>query len=232
MIIGFRGRLGKGKTLGMVVIGHWLQEITNIDYVGSNFYVDYADYIIENPNHMDQLTREKDLIALLDEVWAWWDSRKAMSNEDMSDIVMNSRKRGCVIVYTVQYLNMADVRLRQLTDYIVVPQHYEAAVINAEHDLLVLNVFETEDMEKVRTFKINPEPFYQAYDTSEEVSTVEKGEQYDKELEDIKEMFIDGKFEHKKEAISYLNVKEGFSPTMAERLVDVAYADIKEEVED
>lgn len=216
----------------MVVLGKWLKEITDIDHVASNFDVEYADYYLDNPKEMDELTSEKPVIVLLDEVWAWWDSRKAMSNDDMSDIVMNSRKRGCIILYTVQYLNMADVRLRQLTDYLIVPQHYESYDIGLEHDLLILNVFETDDLERIRRFEINAEPFYGVYNTTEEVTGTNEAEEYEKYIEKAKEMFLEGDVEYKKEVISYFTTKEGLKPTLAERLVDTAYLDVKNEVED
>lgn len=58
---------------------------------------------------------------ILDEIQTLMDSRKSTrsSNIDFSLFISQCRKRGFNVIYTSQYLNGADIRLRQLTDKLI-----------------------------------------------------------------------------------------------------------------
>lgn len=223
MIIGFIGNLGTGKTLSTVWLGEYLKENTNYNKVVSNFQVDYSNKIVSNPDELDAETKKSDAIVELDEIWAWMDARDSMNNETMTNIVLNSRKRGCLLIYTTQELRQADVRLRNNTDFIGVPKHVPSWDNKYGHDIIVLHIL-NKKMEVVNSFVFNAELYYDTYDTTEEISTTSDSEAFDDLITDIQDKAKDGEFNSKKEAVSFLTMnKDAMSVSKAERIVDEAW---------
>lgn len=231
MIIGLVGNLGRGKTLGMTMLGYYLRESTKLDKVVSNYQTDLTTRYVSNAGELDEASQEIEGIYLLDEIWAWMSSRTAMENDDMVEIVLNSRKRGCLIVYTVQDLSQVDPILKNNTDYFGIPTHYESHEVDEDFDVAEVQLIDA-DGNPARCFKYNAETYYGTYDTSEEVSSVDDREKYNNHIEELKKGFIEGEYEHKKEAWSYLKLNTSLSHSQMDAIVDEAYRMAEKSEED
>ena len=62
--------------------------------------------------------------AVFDELWSWMDARSSMSGANMflSDILLKSRKRHFNLILTAQHLSQLDVRIRNVTQYVIYPE--------------------------------------------------------------------------------------------------------------
>ena len=121
------GKTGSGKTLH-TTIDALVDCLSGRDiYSNMTFYhfpytkidlLDMVDAVIDNKNDFTD-TKPKTLI--LDEIQTLMDARRSASrsNVDFSLFISQCRKRGFNVIYTSQYLNGADIRLRQLTDKLV-----------------------------------------------------------------------------------------------------------------
>jgi len=111
MLISILGGLGDGKTLIETFFA--LLDSRPI----------YSNYWINSPRYHDlkpeMLNRLSNCLVLLDEAWAYIDSRVSGSdhNRYFSYILTQSRKMGIDIVMTDQLEGMIDTRFRQLTDW-------------------------------------------------------------------------------------------------------------------
>lgn len=121
------GKTGSGKTLHTTIDA--LVDMLNGREIYSNmtFYhipytkidlIDMVDAVIDNKN---DFTDNSPKTLILDEIQTLMDSRRSASrsNIDFSLFISQCRKRGFNVIYTSQYLNGADIRLRQLTDKLV-----------------------------------------------------------------------------------------------------------------
>lgn len=121
------GKTGSGKTLHTAIDA--LVDMLNGREIYSNmtFYhipytkidlIDMVDAVIDNKN---DFTDNSPKTLILDEIQTLMDSRRSASrsNIDFSLFISQCRKRGFNVIYTSQYLNGADIRLRQLTDKLV-----------------------------------------------------------------------------------------------------------------
>lgn len=121
------GKTGSGKTLHTAIDA--LVDLLNGRKIYSNmtFYhfpytkinlLDMVDAVIDNRN---DFTDSSPKTLILDEIQTLMDSRRSTSrsNIDFSLFISQCRKRGFNVIYTSQYLNGADIRLRQLTDKLV-----------------------------------------------------------------------------------------------------------------
>lgn len=229
MIIGIIGNLGTGKTLGMTFLGAYFMNETHYDRVVTNYDTDITTDRVNNPKELDDKTQSVEGIYLLDEVWAWADSRDSMDNDLMTEIILNSRKRGCTIIYTTQNLHQVDRRLRGSTDYIAVANHKESFEIDKDNNQGVLYMFD-KNLEPVRTFKFNAEMWYDTYDTTEEVSTVKDAKAYEELMEEYKKRVERGEFETKKELRSHIKLNEQeISGSMADDMTTEIFRQIKGE---
>ena len=234
MIIGLLGTMGNAKTLSTVFLGSYWKNITHIDRVVANFNCEIATDYVHSPRDLDRKTeefKEKNITAiyLLDEIWAWMNSRKSAENDLMTEIVLNSRKRGAVIVWTSQRKGLVDLNLTENTDYFGACQHYKKHMIEEEHDLAVLQLVKnSEPPETAKKFRYNAETFYNTYDTDEEVSTVSDKDQHSDLMVKIMKKFLDGTFESKKDAHSFLVNNDALgSQGKAERFVSEAVTRLK-----
>lgn len=238
MIIGLIGNLGRGKTLGMTFLGHYFLYGTELDHVVSNYSTDITDTYVKNSEDLKEASESREGIYLLDEIWAWMSSRTAMENDTMIDIILNSRKRGCLIIYTVQDLSQVDPILRKNTDLFGVCNHYDKIEVDKDHDVGQIQLIKNNG-DLSRNMVYNAELYYGTYDTSEEISTDNESEKYKDYLNDIVEgfnnhsfdSFITGEsepgFESKKEAVSFLELNTDLSNSKKEAIVDEAYRKCK-----
>lgn len=124
VLIAIVGGLGSGKTLCLTYMG--------LKYYSQGFQL-YSNYDIKNPTtglplsdyiqSDTDLERVKDGYFLADELWNWCDSRmsSASANRFISGLLLKSRKRGFSLVYTTQSMGQIDKRVRDNTDFIIVP---------------------------------------------------------------------------------------------------------------
>lgn len=133
MIIGIAGYGGSGKTLLAVSIVRHLQlhgykVITNLL---SYKYRDY-DLITELPELMHEMVYNHSLVnekrvALVDEIQNIIDSRESMhsANKQISRILFQLRKARIDMIYTLQDYYSVDVRLRRITERLLMPEYDE-----------------------------------------------------------------------------------------------------------
>lgn len=243
MIIGLIGNLGRGKTLGMTMLGFYLRKETDLYHVVSNYQTDITTEYVKSSEELEKASKQIEGIYLLDEIWAWFNSRTAMENDTMVDIVLNSRKRGCLIIYTVQDLSQVDPILRKNTDYYGVCSHYEGHEVDSEHDVAEVQLI-TNNGEVGRNFRYNAETYYGTYNTEEEVSTVDDREKFKDYLEDVKKGIeanefnssITGReeygFDSKREAFSFLELNTDLSHSKKDAIVDEAFRQAKNQNKD
>lgn len=219
MIIGIVGNMGAGKTLSAVAMALKFENLTEDYDIISNFSIDFTDRIVTNPIDLEEASNELNGLQVLDEVWAWADSRKSGENEIFNDMVINSRKRGWIIIYTAQDFHMVDKRLRDNTDYAVIPEHHS----KPNKDLLKIHVFDMPSFEHVKTVKINPEPLYDMYNTREEVGTDNKSKMYQDYIKESVEMIEAGEIEYKTELKSFLKLEYDLSNNDAMDITNKAF---------
>lgn len=147
--------------------------------------------------------------AFYDEFWLWLDSRCSSfdeSNKAISDILLKSRKRGYDIYYTLQGFYQIDKRVRNVTDYVLVPQSYvcrNGQLESVEQNFLfpfdmkpLINeiVIDVDicvpvgeyELEKIDNFSFWLKDVINTYDTTEEISDIKNPLQ--------KGMYIEGGF--------------------------------------
>lgn len=228
MIIGLAGNLGRGKTLGMTMLGHYFYYDTKYDRVVSNYQSDLTTDYIQNPVEFDDKSQNVEGIYLLDEIWAWIDSRKSGENELMNEVVINSRKRGCLMIYTVQSMDMIDKRLRNNTDYYGICRHYDSTEVGMPVDVAQIILFNN-DGRHVRTFTYKADTYYGTYDTQEEVATKSDADMYEELMEEHYKDVKAEKFEHKNELISHLSLKHDLSQSKSEDVANEVFRQVKNE---
>lgn len=170
MIIGFSGRLGKGKTLGSVI---WAYEgYEQEETIYSNIWLGFDHIPVKTPYDFLGLTEGR---FLADELWSLVDNRRAMSalSRLTTILLLRSRKRKFSFCYTQQYLQI-DPRIAYITDIWVKPQVYP---YDPEHKLkpevLVLDRWDG-DFNKLPTVQIwDLDPFLEMYDTAKDPYTLE-----------------------------------------------------------
>ncbi len=229
MIIGFLGNLGRGKTLGATFLTKHFLENTRIDNVVTNYETDFTTHKVDNVKELDEISQRKGFSAIytLDEVWAWMMARQAQQNFDMVDFVLNSRKRGCLIIHTTQKKRQIDPILEENTDVWVVPIHKEALETGKPYDTLELYMIDSESEEIINRFLINAEMFYNTYDTEEEVSSQTEADKYADLMDEYEQRVRNKEFEYKKELSSYLHMNEGISINGSERLTDEIFRRVR-----
>ena len=119
------GKTGSGKTLHTAIDA--LVDVINGRKIFSNMtlnnmpytkidLVDMVNAVIDNTS---DFTDNSPKTLILDEIQTLMDARRSQRNTDFSLFISQCRKRGFNVIYTSQYLNGADIRLRQLTDKLV-----------------------------------------------------------------------------------------------------------------
>ena len=164
MLVAICGNLGSGKTLSLTFMGWWFLK---------KGYDIYSNYKLNFPHK--RLTSFKDLsnfnngVFLGDELWSWTDSREfgSRKNKDINAILLKSRKRGIDIFYTTQHFKQMDVRIRRITDIIVLPEMFKRG------RLCRLYFFDNSGYKVRRPIVFKTEDIFPLYDTTEEVEDIQ-----------------------------------------------------------
>lgn len=117
LIIGFFGGLGSGKTLSMTAFAYQASQALNLPVLANYDCRDFAR--IEN---LHQLFNARSVVLAIDEIHAALiDARSFKSNRSILvthwiDLI---RKDDCMLLYTAQSFRRVDIRLRDLTNYLM-----------------------------------------------------------------------------------------------------------------
>jgi len=84
-------------------------------------------------------------------------------NKLISAILLKSRKRGINIGYTAQHLSQVDKRMRNITDFIAVPQ------LTPQETWCRLRVYHAISGQLIKMYKFETAPIFKMYKTEEEV---------------------------------------------------------------
>ena len=121
-IIGYIGRMGKGKTLSMTreLYKHYLQGYKII----SNYHLNFPHRLVDFETLFGMAERQETLdkcVIALDEVHILLDSRSSSSKASkvMTFWLNQTRKMGVKLFFTTQYLHQVDRRLRSGTDILI-----------------------------------------------------------------------------------------------------------------
>lgn len=116
MIISIDGDLGSGKTLLMTHLGKLMYE--DAYNVFSNYSLTFDHTRIESLKDINSIEGKRNVL-LFDELWITADARKSMqfTNMMLSSSVLQSRKKHTDILYTTQFLNQVDSRIRNITSF-------------------------------------------------------------------------------------------------------------------
>ena len=167
VLIAIVGSLGSGKSLSAVYLTarNYLKGRTifsNITLYGIPFY---------RVDSIDDIMSIRDGFFLADELFYWIDSRMIgegarKRNKIVSDILAKSRKRRIIIAYTSQVLSSIDKRIRQVTDFIMIPQlNRKATVCN----LMIFRGNKVSPATFHKVIRFRTEPIFKLYNSNEEV---------------------------------------------------------------
>jgi hypothetical protein len=112
------GELGSGKTLVLTLLGY---KAYKLGYkVFSNYWVAFPHVKVINPLDIEKI---REGIFLADELWVWVDSRLSGSeqNQFLSKILLKTRKKKIILMYTAQNLSQIDLRIRNITNWYIFP---------------------------------------------------------------------------------------------------------------
>lgn len=176
MITAVIGNLGVGKTLILVLKAYegFINQrtiFTNIESLKiPNIYI--SDVI--------ELGAISEGVAVFDELQLFADSRKwySFQNTAFNSFIYMSRKRKLDFYYTSAVLMHTDIRIRELTDYIIIP-----TVIKNNEDIPIaikINEYDAITFQKIKSSVINlnkklkpfDEYLYNLYDTHENMGGI------------------------------------------------------------
>ena len=169
MIIGYLGDMGNGKTLSAVMDAVKLYHKEGYR-IFSNIHlkiIPYTPYDIDDlVRFQKQSVRMEKICFLVDEITLYLDSRSSMfkRNKILTYWVLQSRKQTNegVVLYTTQYADQIDKRLRNATDITI--ECFHKSKTN-----WFLNVISKRTMKGniVTTRRFNGENWFKYYDTHE-----------------------------------------------------------------
>jgi hypothetical protein len=173
----YKGRRGCGKTLTMV------KDALNFYNKGweiySNFDIAIPYKKLENEHiiNINENTKIKDCVLLIDEIQTIIDSRRSMRKENLnfSYFVQQIRKRNIILLCTTQFTKTTDIRLREHTDIVVKPKIYrEYPIVEATY----YDITSEEELNYIdeRIIIYNPQAIFNLYDTNEIKQSVRETE--------------------------------------------------------
>lgn len=191
MIIGYYGNVRQGKTYGAVIelfqlwlAGYTIYSNTWLAFPFKPLTLDFLLDIVEK-----DLDIEDNSVFFIDEISIWLDSRSSMSKRNkiasymlqQSGKLGNNTDYGLIILFTAQYPDMVDKRLRHFTDKGIESEKFE---INSEkYFMQTVTVFRgKKSYSYKRIIKGNPK-LYALYDTRKKI-------RYEKDRYNQKEIII------------------------------------------
>ena len=127
MIIYFYGNRGCGKTLSSVILTDLFNKLYNAEkkkcIIFTNVEMDLKDHEIFDFFNPEFQNTKQPKIFLFDEMDKYSDSRNSMSslNKFIGYSVSLSRKTNTDYIFTTQFFNSLDKRLRVFADFIILP---------------------------------------------------------------------------------------------------------------
>ena len=164
MIICIVGKPGSGKTLVQTWIAIRMYQRGDIVY---------SNFTIKNPFIDKEISRKikskgdldhaHDGWLIIDEAAKLADSRQSMSssNQFSTKVLQLNRKRGLSLVYSAQDAFMIDIRLRENTDYVLMPQI--VYIINGKETKIKQDLFEPINPKLLLPFAYLKVYFYHAF---------------------------------------------------------------------
>ena len=179
MIIGYVGTRGRGKTLSAVreAYEHYKQgyEVYSNVKLSKKYFKKYN--LITLKDIIDWVKGDvqfKKAIFILDEVHIYIDSRSGMSKKNviLSYFVLQTRKRNVRVLYTTQFLDQVDKRLRQPTEVLIDCQNYDTGLRYDTNNTEIKQRNKVYHRETGRSFLdcFTANPFFEYYDTNEIVN--------------------------------------------------------------
>lgn len=172
MIVLYKGARGRGKTLSMVKDA--LRFYRNGYKILANFSLCFGEHI--TAEELLSLNRESDLhdcVLVIDEAQLFFDSRNfgKESNKTFSNFIQQIRKRNIFILFTTQYSNTVDLRLRQHIDIVAYPSFNKDLVLCSVkyYDLSLLEDMSWVEIQDLKPYTIvyDPKELFGLYDTTE-----------------------------------------------------------------
>lgn len=168
VLVAIIGELGCGKTLGLTFLA-WHNANRGKKIYSNYKLVDIPHTYVDKTEDIDDMHNG---FFAGDEMWLWLDSRSSHSkrNKFISSILIKSRKRNMEIVYTTQSFYQIDVRIRNITDYIVTP------VMSRSGSTCKLMWYTKGSFylnKPIKIIRFNTKPFFAMYDTTEEIESID-----------------------------------------------------------
>lgn len=162
-LVGIIGELGSGKTLSLA----WLMQ--------HNFYRGrqlYSNFHLKPPlrytpiKSIEEIEDMREGVFGGDELWLWLDSRASRTkvNRAVAMILGKSRKRGIDIIYTTQSFKQIDIRIRNITDFIIEPKLSKNEIFCT---MFWYSRWDLRSPFKIKRFYTPP--IWDIYDTNEEI---------------------------------------------------------------
>lgn len=189
MIIGYYGNVRQGKTYGAVLElfilylqGYVIYSNTWLAFPFKKLTLDFLLDIVEK-----DLNIEDNAVFFIDEISIWLDSRSSMSKRNkiasymlqQSGKLGNNTDYGLILLFTAQYPDMVDKRLRHFTDKGIESEKFE--VNGVKHFLQRVTIFRGKKSYSYnRIIKGHP-MLYSLYDTRKKIK-YEKDRYKEKEI--------------------------------------------------
>jgi len=208
MLIAIIGDLGSGKTLTLTFFA--LMYYVSNRTVYANYHLAFPHVYVSDINMLNEI-RYGGFFG--DELWLWIDSRASSSarNRFVSMILAKSRKRKLDIFYTTQIFRQIDLRIRRLTDIIIIPN------FDRTTNVCKVEVFNKAG-ERIKRFSYRGDLLFNLYDTEEEITQEIDYNFYIKELRSDK---IFSRLKRKSAQIQYIRKKFAVSKDEASLILEL-----------
>lgn len=160
MLVVLTGTLGQGKTLSMSVLALYLKQQS-----GLKVYANYSLTGSIRVRTFKELLECESGILAFDEAHISFDSRLYKDNVKSTHWFAMTRKKGLIVMMTTQTFGQIDLRMRNLTDYLIVCKKTDTGVW-----LQLINWQERKLMHRVHLDNIKR--FFTIYDTYEIINTI------------------------------------------------------------
>ena len=171
MIAAFIGNIGSGKTLSMVKEAYNAHLQGRVVYSNFRLNFPYTPYTVEDlvswAKNRESLPSS--FVLLIDEAHIYLDSRTSVANRNkvITYLLLQTRKMGCDVFFTTQFLHQVDKRLRNLTSHIVECSTRKEG--DTTYTLNKLHVMKGGDVVS-KNYVFQSNKYFNLYDTYEVVS--------------------------------------------------------------